>query len=240
MTEKDSVPAQLKKLRERAGLSMAAVAKGLKYKGSSSYQRYENEDLFTKPQLPLPLVRSLVDILAGKGSPPITREEVLMLAGLKELTGPQVRSLDEHRLVWCIGEVAAGIWRDTFEWQRDEWQPVLISIDDTRYPDISRRALRVRGDSMDMLYPEGSYVIYVRFSEIGRGPQPGERVVVLRHRHGQTESTVKEYTKDAAKRRWLLPRSSNPAYTAFRIDAPSEPDEHIEVLGLIVGSQRIE
>jgi len=163
-----------------------------------------------------------------------------MLAGVEDLTAPQLKSLDEHKLVWCVGEVAAGVWREAFEWPQHEWLPVLISVPDERYPDVQRRALRVRGDSMDQIYPDGSFVVFVRLSDIGRKPQTGDRVVVLRHRHGTTEATVKEYSRDSAKRRWLLPRSTNPAHSAFQIDAPRDNDEIVDVMGLVVGSQRIE
>lgn len=219
---------------------MEKIAKALGFKRASSYQRYEDPDRFKKPLLPLHLARGLADILAGKGSPPITREEVLMLAGLSELTAPQLQLLDEHKLVWCIAEVAAGVWREAFEWPRSDWLPVLISLADERYPGAPRHALRVRGDSMDEIYPDGSFIVFVRFSDIGGKPQTGDRVVVLRHRHGTTEGTVKEYRRDPENRRWLLPRSSNPAYSAIPLDQENERAEMIEILGLVVGSQRIE
>ena len=219
---------------------MAALAKALRYKGPSSYQRYEDPDLYTKEHLPLQLTRALLEILVGKGSPPITKEEVMMLAGLESLSTPQMQVLDEHRVIWCIGEVAAGVWRDAFEWPRDEWLPVLMALPDERYKDVERHALRVSGDSMDLLYPDGSFVIFVQFAAIGRGPRGGERVIALRHRHGQTEATVKEYVKDGQKRRWLLAKSSNPRYAAIPLDSPRDDDDTTEVLGLVVGSQRIE
>lgn len=234
------VTQRLRRLRERSKLSMEKIAKSVGLKRGSSYQRYEDPDRFTKPTLPLHLVTALADIFVGKGSPPITREEVLMLAGLSELTAPQLKSLDEHKLVWCVGEVAAGVWREAFEWPRSEWLPVLIPIHDERYPGIQRAALRVRGDSMDQIYPDGSLVIFVRLADIARKPVPGDRVVVLRHRHGTTEGTIKEYARDASKGRWLLPRSSNPAHSAILLDQQKDGGETIDVMGLIVGSQRIE
>lgn len=105
----DSVTSRLKSLRERAGLSMAAIARQLGFRNASSYQRYEDPELFTRDVLPLHIVQKLARILPGKGSPPITDEEVTMLAGLSRLTGPQLRFIDEQGWVWCIGEVAAGL-----------------------------------------------------------------------------------------------------------------------------------
>lgn len=239
MAQSDSVTARLKRLRERSGQSMAAIAKGLGLKGASSYQRYETDHLYKKSSLPLTTVLALSKLLVGKGSPPITEDEVLSLAGLDNLSRLQVRALDDHKIVWCIGEVAAGVWRDAFEWPRDEWLPFPMALLDKRYPEADRSALRVRGDSMDQLYPDGSYVVFVRLADIGRKPQPGDRVVVLRHRHGQTEATVKEYTRDGGKRRWLVPRSTNPSHTAIDLNR-KDAGEDFEIVGLVVGSQRLE
>lgn len=101
MTQNDSPPAQLKRLRERSGLSMAALAKALGLKGASSYQRYEDDSLFKKDELPLHLVRELVKTLVGKGSPPITRGEILRLAGLDNLSATQLRSMEDQNVIWC-------------------------------------------------------------------------------------------------------------------------------------------
>lgn len=238
MSKTESAPLRLKAMRIRAGLSMGAIAKAMGFKGASSYQRYEDETLYKKEFLPLELVRGLTTILVGRGRPPITEEQVLNLAGLDNLTQRQMRSLERHQIVWCVGEVAAGIWRDAFEWPREDWLPFPYAVLDERYPDAERRALRVRGDSMNDLYPDGSYVIWVSLAAIGRKPQTGDRVVVLRHRQGQTEATVKEFRRDGNKRKWLVPRSSNPEHRAVEIDAKS--GETIEIMGLVVGSQRVE
>lgn len=238
-SKKAPLTQQVNALRKRAKMSMGETAKALGYKGASGYQRYEDPDLYTKDVLPLHLVWKLVNVWAGKGSPPITREEILMLAGLTGLTEPQARALDEHAAIWCIGDVAAGVWRDSFEWPRDEWLPIIMALHDTRFPGALRQALRVRGDSMDLLYPDGSFIIFVRLGDLGRKPQPGDRLIVLRHQHGGTEATVKEYVRDANKRRWLVPRSSNPAHRPISLDNV-EAGVEIDVMGLVVGSQRVE
>lgn len=240
MTKNVAVPLRLKALRLRAGLSMAVMAKALGKKGASSYQRYEDPDLYTRQFLPLHIVRGFLELLVGKGSPPISREEIFMLAGVTDLSGSQLKSLDAHSLVWCVGEVAGGIWREAFEWPRGDWLPVINSMLDDRYPDAERSAVRVRGDAMDLLYPEGSFVFFVRLDDVDRKPKPGDRVIVLRHRNGQTESTIKEYSRDAQKRRWLLPRSTNPDHKAIPLEKSGADGEVVEILGLVVGSQRIE
>ncbi len=240
MAKTDSIPQQLKALRERSGLSMAQMAKALGYRGASSYQRYEDPSLFTKSNLHLPLVRALADVLVGKGSPPIRREEVLMLAGIADLTPPQLRALDDHNWIWCVGEASGGTWREAYQWPRDEWLPLALTVPDERYPSAKRSALRIVGDSMDELYPDGSYVVFVRFDDISSKPTSGDKVVVVRYRQGLMEATIKEYTRDAKGKRWLKPRSSNPAHAAIPLDAPPDDGQNVEIIGLVVGSQRLE
>lgn len=240
MGNNDSVTARLRALRIRSGLSMGKTAKALKLKGASSYQRYEDPTLFTKPVLPLLITQKLAELFAGQGVPPIDKREVMMLAGVDTWTNPQLQALDAQELIWCIGEVAAGIWREAMEWPRDDWLPLTSSLNDKRYPLAKRAAVRVRGDSMDLVYPEGSYVTFVRLADIGRGPQPGERVLAVRRRHNLIEATIKEYTKDAKGRRWLLPRSSNPSHAAIPLNDNADEGETTEIIGLVVASQRVE
>jgi transcriptional regulator with XRE-family HTH domain len=240
METNDSPALRLKRLRERSKLSMKAIAKALGFKGASSYQRYENPDQFTKQHLPLQMAKTLAELFAGKGTPPISKEEVLVLAGLEDLSTSQLRSLDEQSWVWCIGEAASGVWKEAFEWPRGNWIPVAVSVRDERFPGVARSAVRVAGDSMDQLYPDGSFVIFVRFSDIDRGPRPGDRIVALRRRHELVEASVKEFSVDPRGRSWLIPRSNHPSHGAISLGGPRDNSEVIELFGLVVGSQRIE
>ncbi|HET8728570.1 MAG TPA: S24 family peptidase [Alphaproteobacteria bacterium] len=89
---KPSLPAALRALRERAGLSMDALARELGYRGASSYQRYESEE-FRKPYLPMDLAERLAAALGGRGTPPVAPQEVLALAGVSRgpAAGHEVR-----------------------------------------------------------------------------------------------------------------------------------------------------
>lgn len=115
--------------------------------------------------------------------------------------------------VHVIGAVQGGAWVEAIEWDAGEWWDVTIPADD-RFPGINRFGLLVRGDSMDKLYPEGTVVIVVRFNDLMRTPEPGEKVVVLRRSDsgGEFEATIKEYQVDAQGRRLLWPRSSDPNF----------------------------
>ena len=75
------VAAKLRELRVRSGVSMAAAAKALGYKNASSYQHYENPDLFRKKYLPFEIAEKLAKLFMGRGTPPITTAEVMALAG---------------------------------------------------------------------------------------------------------------------------------------------------------------
>lgn len=74
---------KLRAIRQRCGFSMAELAKLLDFKGSSSYQRYEDVAVYPG-ELPLKLVQKLLPIVEGRGTPPVTKSDVLALAGLPE------------------------------------------------------------------------------------------------------------------------------------------------------------
>lgn len=74
-----SVTMQMRKLRERAGLSMDEMARALGYARASSIQRYENENEFSKDFLAIDLTQKVADVLIGRGNPPIQYDEVWAL-----------------------------------------------------------------------------------------------------------------------------------------------------------------
>lgn len=111
------------------------------------------------------------------------------------------------------GAIQAGVWREALEWPEQDWYAITTPIDD-RYPGIERFGLVVCGASMDRLYPEGTIVLVVKFGDLMRTPNPGERVVVLRRdrRNGEYEATLKEFDIDARGRAVLWPRSNDPEF----------------------------
>jgi SOS-response transcriptional repressor LexA len=116
----------------------------------------------------------------------------------------------EH--VFVRGDVQAGAWREAIEWDGENWYALTVPTDE-RYPGIERFGLEVRGPSMNLLYPEGTVVICVRYGDIARLPKHGERVICLRRdRHGSFEATVKEYQVDTQGRHVLWPRSTEPEF----------------------------
>lgn len=68
-------------LRERAGLSMEKLARAMGLAGRSGIQRYLEPHYDPEGGLPTDKLESAIAALVGKGSPPITQEEVLNLGG---------------------------------------------------------------------------------------------------------------------------------------------------------------
>lgn len=114
--------------------------------------------------------------------------------------------------LYLKGEVAAGVWKDAWEWDREEWLPFQggSHID---APMEARFGLIVAGESMNEVYPPGTRLDCVSCIHAGINEvRSGQRVIVVRRNfHGEVEATVKEYQK-TADGEWLVPRSRNPAF----------------------------
>lgn len=166
--------------------------------------------------------------------------------------------------IFVRGAVQAGAWREAIEWQPEDWYSVTVPADPRIPASAQRHGLEVRGSSMDRMYPEGTIVIVVRYQDLARSPQPGDKVVVLRRAAtGEFEATLKEYQTDKQGRHLLWPRSSDPEFQQPIIlsgealplangDEPipptvyAEPHQHdagepdLVISGLVVGSYRPE
>lgn len=79
MAETSAAARNLKRLRERSGLSVREVASAID-RPASTYASYE--DKYRKPYLPLELAKQLEAVLVGQGEPAITSNDVLALAGV--------------------------------------------------------------------------------------------------------------------------------------------------------------
>jgi transcriptional regulator with XRE-family HTH domain len=137
-----------------------------------------------------------------------------------------------------VGAVQAGEWIEAVEWPVDEQERFVFpcSRDVAKF---KAQAFEVRGDSMDLVYPEGTIVIAVSTIATGLRPQYGDRVIVTRRNdHGEYEVTIKEYriiTDNPKRPRALLfPRSSNPQWQ----DPLPADDPHMEttVTGIVVAA----
>lgn len=139
------------------------------------------------------------------------------------------------------GEVAAGVWREAWEFDRSDWIPYQGGSH-IEAPATSRFGLRVVGESMNEVYPPGTILDCVSCLHAGiEEVQSGQRVIVVRRKvTGEVEATVKEYlvTTDGA---WLVPKSTNPAYQQPIPASDGSPDiEETQIVAVVKGSYRPE
>lgn len=141
--------------------------------------------------------------------------------------------------LYIKGIVAAGTWGEAMEVAESEWEPFTGRSDVAALP-RDRFGLRVEGDSMNQLYPPGTILECVSvFGHIEI--EPGKRVIVLRERtDGKVEATVKELVEDNDEL-WLVPRSTNPAHQAFKLDDSGDPEiVETRITAIVVASIRQE
>ena len=142
--------------------------------------------------------------------------------------------------LYVKGEVKAGHWKEAWEVSEDDWERYTGRAD-VQAPLKERFGLRVVGDSMNEVYPQGTILDCVAYYG-GADIPNGKRVIVQRTRNGdECETTVKEYFRDPEGIEWLVPRSENPAFqTPFRADQPEAGIDHITVIAIVVASIRPE
>jgi transcriptional regulator with XRE-family HTH domain len=149
-------------------------------------------------------------------------------------TPREMRLKTIDRRVPVVGEVAAGVWRETVSKSLDEVVDYL-PIDVLGYERADLRAYRVVGPSMNLVYPEGRFVVVAHPAEAGL--RVGDYVIVERHRGSDlVEITLKEFsaTVDGAIELW--PRSSHPEFQEpIRLNDRGEGDQTMpQIIGVVV------
>lgn len=142
--------------------------------------------------------------------------------------------------LFVIGSVQAGTFKEAWKWEQEEWES-FTGRADVAAPVHNRFGLKVVGDSMDEIYPEGTVLECIEYD--GREViASGKRVIVQREKlDGSVEATVKELVRGPDGVDWLVPRSSNPVHRAFRGDEPGSPDiAKVEIIGVVVASTKLE
>ena len=155
-----------------------------------------------------------------------------------DLITPNAEPLPLGPSLYLRGEVAAGLWNEAAEWPRGDWETVTGTPNHS-VPADHRFFLRVRGDSMDQVYPEGTLLECASLFG-GAEAEPGKRVIVVRKRKDEMyEATVKELVEiDGAL--WLSPRSSNPKHSAMLLNQPDDDIEEIRISAVVISSVRPE
>lgn len=132
-----------------------------------------------------------------------------------------------------LGEVQAGVWREVEIADEPKYTPLPIG-NDPRYSDKAQFALLVRGESMNRIVRDGSYIVCVSWAELGRQPRDNDLVVVERRRDGLVETTLKRIRLQDQKV-ILHPDSDDPRWqTPIVLDGSLENDE-IAITALVVG-----
>lgn len=199
---------QLRRARERAKLSRAALADRVDTaeRVIASLERGEQR---------------LSDVWIEKLAPAlnISPADLFLPAPL----APQVS---------VVGRVAAGVFVPELEWEQELQYTVALPLT----PRVVRAAafgLEVGGDSMDMIYPEGSVVVVAKLERLGEVPQPNRIYVIERDVDGLREYTLKRLVMKGADA-WLVPMSSNPEHQAVRLQI--NDGETIRIRARVVGA----
>lgn len=146
------------------------------------------------------------------------------------------------------GFVQGGVWRSALETAPVDRYEIMVPTKGP-YSHLPRYGLEVRGDSMNKLFPNGTVVEVVNFSDIGRSPETGECVVVIRRDGPKIEATLKLYqcTDDGLVVLW--PKSTDPQWQQpIRLCHISDGQSHyrdfgdrsdgtdVETLALVIGA----
>lgn len=131
--------------------------------------------------------------------------------------------------IYIIGDVQAGYFKSLEE----SCSPSPLPICGQKDKKLPLFALRVKGDSMDKLYPDGSFLICCPLNAFPEKLSTGHKVICQRlHKDGKVEATVKEYTENKFGI-FLIPHSTNPLYTPLKLE---QSDTTIIINAVVVGS----
>lgn len=216
---------RLREARQNRGFSSATKAAEAFGWGVAGYRHHENG------------TRDF-DLDAANRYARAFRVKASWLLGI-ESGGAHLQATELGPRLFVRGEVAAGVWREAWEWPQDEWES-FMGLPDLPWPIESLFGLRVEGESMNLLYPPGTILECTRYINDFVIPS-GKRVVVLRERAGgEYETTVKELVRDPEGIEWLVPRSTNPTFQPFRGDDPGDDIIRCEIMAIVVASIRRE
>ncbi len=184
------------------------------------------------------------DILRGKTRSP-NADNLAKLAAALETTpdwfyngDPDDQPLTRVKSVGgldVIGRIQAGNWVDRSIVDESAEHEIIPVARDPRFPHAKQYALSVTGDSMDLEYPEGTYVTCVDYFDSGVSLKDGLIVHVERHNGPLVEVTLKA-VETIDGERMLVPKSSNPRHRPIK----PEGDEGTEIVvkGIVTGSYR--
>lgn len=152
------------------------------------------------------------------------------------------------RIVRVQGEVQAGVWypETPINFYNVDGDPSLDkykpgwAVDDPEYADLRQFALRIVGNSINKLAPDGHFAVCVNYDDARSSIQDGDVVVVEQRRAGLTEATIKIARGSAGK--WeLWPHSTDIEHQKpIKLNAKDnrdleQKDTEVEVVALVIG-----
>lgn len=138
------------------------------------------------------------------------------------------------RLLPVLGTVQGGAFLEAHTSFDEIFMPVAA---DPEYADYQQYLLEVSGPSMNLHYPEGSYVhcVHIEYHPDDVMPKHGDHVIVERRRGDLREVTIKEYILTNAGAE-LWPRSTEPKW---KKPISLTDDLHVDevmITALVIGS----
>lgn len=148
---------------------------------------------------------------------------------------PQTTALNVREIP-VIGEVQAGVFREAVEIPEEE-RIMLPMVNLSGYNQLQLFGLKVIGPSMDLHYPDGSYVIVA--SAADTDVRDGDKVVVYRSQGELRETTIKQVEVEADGRIALVPKSTHPDFQERIYLSPDEQDGP-EIAYVVIASYNME
>lgn len=228
---------RLVEIRERAGLTQEEMADKL----GVSRDRYAKWE--TRSRIPVEYAVKVADIFKADVTGLLTGHPVKEI--LPSLSQTPVPGFLGTVPVEVVGAVQAGLFKRSTEWPPGDRETLAMPVN-VPYSDKPLQALKVVGPSMDMWYPDGSYVVVLPSIYLGEGwiPTTGQHVVVTRTAWDEHEATIKEVAYDGDDL-LLYPRSHHPDFqNPWRIPirrhgiAPADGYEGMRISGLVVWAMR--
>jgi transcriptional regulator with XRE-family HTH domain len=235
MTLKDRIRARLKELGKT---SWAACRDVFRQTGDKRFARDILRDILRGKQESVRADR--VELIAIALD--VTEDWVLGLpegGGRILETASRSEQIQSLEILPVRGKVAAGVWLEMADTaQALGYAPVSSDPD---FDGHDQWLEEVDGDSMDKVYPAGTFVHVVDAISIGYAPRAGDHVIVMRR--SQQGGLIERSLKTVALNRGrveLWPESTNPAWSrplSYAQGAKGD-DVTVEIVALVIGEYR--
>jgi SOS-response transcriptional repressor LexA len=154
-------------------------------------------------------------------------QESIRLTLLYDGSAPLIPTNANTIHIQVRGAVQAGYFTEAMEWPIDDWENISLPRPDGHK---SYFGLRVKGPSMNRIYPEGTILVCVPMYDYHDMLENGDHVIVQRWDAGMVEATVKEMQRTPEGETWLWPRSDHPEYQS-PIALPANNGGHSDYMG---------